>query len=156
MFFIDDKLKFDKHINQLCSKVSRSIGVMRRISHLAPVYVLRNLYYALICSRSTYATTEWRSAFNTTTRRLDSLIPRAITSITDHSNTNQLQTSHKFIPSKSVCDYFVMCKMLMIICERKHEHFTQKNYNLLIAHNHETGSRVNNKLVISIYSKSKC
>ena len=30
--FIGDKLEFDTHIDKLCSKVSKSIGVMRRIS----------------------------------------------------------------------------------------------------------------------------
>ena len=32
--FIDDKLKFDKHLSQICSKMSQSVGVMRHISHL--------------------------------------------------------------------------------------------------------------------------
>ena len=53
-------------------------------------------------------------------------------------------------------DYFVLCKMFRIIRERKHVHFTQKIDNQLIPHNHETRSRVNNKLVIPRYSKSKC
>ena len=39
--FFDDKLKFDIHINKLCSKVSQSTGIMRCISHLVPVTVLR-------------------------------------------------------------------------------------------------------------------
>ena len=57
--FIDDKLKFDMHINKLCSEVSQSIGMMRRISHLVPVKVLWILYYTLIYSRLTYAITAW-------------------------------------------------------------------------------------------------
>ena len=46
---------------------------MRRISQLVPVNVLQNLYYTLIYSRLTYAITAWGSAFNSTTRRIDSL-----------------------------------------------------------------------------------
>ena len=46
--------------------------------------------------------------------------------------------------------------MFRIIREIKHVHFTQKIDNQLISHNHETRSRVNNKLVIRQYSKSKC
>ena len=49
--FIDDELKFEKHINKLCSKVSQSIDVMKRISHLVPADLLRNLYCTLIYSR---------------------------------------------------------------------------------------------------------
>ena len=45
--------------------------------------------------------------------------------------------------------------MFRIICERKNKKFTQKIDNQLIAHNHETRSGVNNKLVLPRYSKSK-
>ena len=52
-------------------------------------------------------------------------------------------------------DYFVLCKMYRIICEHKHEHFTLKNDNHVLAHEHETRSRVNNNLVLPRYTKSK-
>ena len=68
--FINDKLKFDIHIHKFCSKVSQSIGIMRRISHLVPLNVLRNLYYTLIYSRLTYAINAWGSAFIFITRRI--------------------------------------------------------------------------------------
>ena len=38
--FLDNKMKFDKHINKLlCSKETQTIRVMRRISHLVPMDV---------------------------------------------------------------------------------------------------------------------
>ena len=46
--------------------------------------------------------------------------------------------------------------MSKIICERKQENFTQKTYKKIIAHDHETRYRVNNKKTFSQYSKSKC
>jgi len=81
--FIDDKLKFDIHINKLCSEVFQSIGFMRRISYLVPLNVLWNLYHTLIYSRLTYAITAWGSAFGSTIRRIESLISRAIILVTD-------------------------------------------------------------------------
>ena len=53
-------------------------------------------------------------------------------------------------------DYFIVCKKLRIILERKQELITQKNYKLLIAHELKTRWRVNNNLVLPRYSKSKC
>ena len=50
----------------------------------------------------TYATTAWGSAFNFTTHRIESLISRTISLVTDHSNTNQLEMSPIFSNSK-VC-----------------------------------------------------
>ena len=63
--------------------------------------------------------------------------------------------SPKLIQFKGVYDDFVLCKMIRIIREIKHVHFTQKIYNQLFPHNHEIRSRVNNKIVIPRYSKSK-
>ena len=77
----------------MCSKVSQSIGMMRRISYLVPVIVLTEFLYALVYSRLTYASAAWELAFNYTTCRTESLTSGAITLITDHSNTNQLEMS---------------------------------------------------------------
>ena len=74
--FIDDKMKFDKHINKLCSKLSQSTVIIRRILHMVPLNVLRSLYYKLIYSRLTYAVTALGSAFNSITCRMESLISR--------------------------------------------------------------------------------
>ena len=88
--------------------------------------VLRILYYTLMYFRFTYTITAWGPAFKTTNHLLESLISRAISLITDQSNTIRLQTSHKFTIFKVVYDYFVVCKIFMNICERKHERLTQK------------------------------
>ena len=78
--------------------MSQSIGIMRRISHLVPLNILRNLYYTLIYARLTYAITALGSAFNSTTRRIESLISRAITLVTDQLNTNHLENEFQIFP----------------------------------------------------------
>ena len=108
--FIEDKLKFDIHINKLCSTVPQSNGIMRRALHLVPVKVLRNLNYTLIYSRFIYTITALGSTSNFTTLRIESLISRAITEITDLSNTYQLEMISKFIQFKGTHDYFFLCK----------------------------------------------
>ena len=90
---IDKKLKFDKHINKLCYKVPQSIRIMRRILHVVSVNVIRSLYYTLMYSRLTHAIGAWRSEFNSTTCRIESLIARTITFLTDHSKTIELERS---------------------------------------------------------------
>ena len=84
---------------------------MRRISQLVPVNVLRNLYYTLIYSGLTYAITTWGSAFNSTTRRIESLMSRAITLKTDQSSTNQLEISSNSIQIKGVYVFLVLRKI---------------------------------------------
>ena len=45
---LDDKLKFDLHINNVCSKISKNIGIISRLSYSIPKFVLKNLYNCLI------------------------------------------------------------------------------------------------------------
>ena len=75
--------------------------------------------------------------------------------MTDKSSTKQLEMKSKFIQFKVVYDYYVLCKMYRVIRERKHEHFNIRIDNQGIAHEPETWSRVNNKLVLPRYTKSK-
>ena len=80
---------------------------MRRISHVVPVIVLRNLCYTLIYSRVTWEITAWGSAFNSTTRRVESVASRLVSLIVAQTITTHLQMSPKYIKFKGVCDYFV-------------------------------------------------
>ena len=75
---IDETLKFDAHINKVCTKVSQSIGVIQRVSNMVPDSALHSLYYALIYSRITYAVCAWKSAYPTAFKRLKSMVKKQI------------------------------------------------------------------------------
>ena len=51
---IDEPLKVDVHINKVCTKVSQSIGVIRRVPKMMPDHLLHSSYYAPIYSCVTY------------------------------------------------------------------------------------------------------
>ena len=73
---IDEILKFKVHINKVCTKVSQSIGVIRRVSNMVLDNVLHSLYYALAYSRITCAICAWRSAHPTALKSLKSLVKK--------------------------------------------------------------------------------
>ena len=74
----DDKLNFASHISKLCSKISRGIGMLRRLKSLVPKDVLKQLYYAFIYSHFTYAITSYQSAYLNQTQKLKNLINKAL------------------------------------------------------------------------------
>ena len=55
----------------------------------------------------------------------------------------------KLIQTKGVYD-FDLCKVLRIICQRTHEHCTQKNYDQIISHDYERRSRVDDKVLTTL------
>ena len=52
--YIDDRLTFGDHVNKICTKMSRSVGVMRRLRTFLPRDVLKQRFYTFICSSFTY------------------------------------------------------------------------------------------------------
>ena len=56
---IDDQLSWKAHTKKLTGKISRTIGVMKKIKRYAPLSVLKTLYQSLINSRLLYGVICW-------------------------------------------------------------------------------------------------
>ena len=57
--YVDDKLRFDKHVDCSSDMISKSIGVMYRIRSLVPCRVMISLYYSLIYPYLIYCNQAW-------------------------------------------------------------------------------------------------
>ena len=82
--YLDDKLSWNYHINELCIKLARNIGVLYRLQFL-PQKILKLLYYSLVSSHLNYCNTIWGFTSNNNLDRILKLQKRAIRIIT-HSN----------------------------------------------------------------------
>ena len=71
---IDQNLNFKSHIDKICSKVSSSVGVMRRIRGTVPQPVLKSIFYTLVHSSYSYALAAWGSAYPSALNRLRNLL----------------------------------------------------------------------------------
>ena len=56
---INDRLDWTSHLNDLSRKLSRNIGILRRLRCQLPFNVLKMLYYSLIHSHLTYMILIW-------------------------------------------------------------------------------------------------
>ena len=59
---IDDKLNWKAHITHICSKVSKSIAILRKVRSIFPLNVLKMIYMSLIYSHINYCISIWASA----------------------------------------------------------------------------------------------
>ena len=75
---IDDCLTFTSHINKLKSKISRNVGIMRKIRDLIPLSVMRSLHFALISSHVSYAILSYGFSSPTAIGRLSKFIDKSI------------------------------------------------------------------------------
>ena len=56
---IDNQLNWRSHTKKSYGKVSRTVGVMKKIKRYAPLFVLKTLYHSLVNSRLSYGIKCW-------------------------------------------------------------------------------------------------
>ena len=80
--YIDEQLIFKDHTKNLCSKISKGVGLLRRIKDFIPKQILRQLHYTLIHSKFTYAITTFGTANQNAIQKLVNLINKSLKAIT--------------------------------------------------------------------------
>ena len=65
--FIDDKLNFKHHVDTLCTKISKMIGILSKLRHYANLDILKQVYYGLVYPHMIYGLIIWG---NSNTNRL--------------------------------------------------------------------------------------
>ena len=76
---LDPKLKFNKHIDYIAEKISKSTGILYKLKKLKiPIQILKQIYYSLIYSIINYNICAYGGTYNTHINRLFLLQKRAI------------------------------------------------------------------------------
>jgi len=75
---INETLTRDDHVSLLCNKVSKSIGILRRITNKIHVILLRNLYFTLINPCFEYCNVIWAISSSIALVKLFRIQKRAI------------------------------------------------------------------------------
>ena len=98
---VDDKLKFNDHIDYISKKISKSIGIIYKLSQLKmPHKVLKQLYYNLIYSYLNYNVCCYASTYDSHLNKLFILQKRAIRIINNapfHAHTDPLFFSNNIL-----------------------------------------------------------
>jgi hypothetical protein len=56
---IDNRLKFNEHVSNVCTKASQRVGVLMRMKNMIPTRAKLQLYKAAILPYLTYSHTVW-------------------------------------------------------------------------------------------------
>lgn len=114
---IDNKLNWASHINYVCNKVSRNIGIMYKLNSM-PRSVLKLIYNTIILPHLYYGITAWGNANATHIQRLIVLQKRAIR-IVAHApflaHTQPLFASLKILRLNEM--YMYQSAIFMYLCQ---------------------------------------
>ena len=154
---IDDRLTFGEHTNKISTQISRSVGVMRRMRQIVPRDVLRQLFYAFIYSKYTYAITCYGSAYQNQVQRLKNLISRALKLVLNTETlTAELCKTNQIFDFDTSYKYFCCINMYKILSLNTHEFLAIKINSFQTNHSHETRASYNHILSLPFYRLSKC
>ena len=79
---MDDRLTWKFHINELCKKLNRSVGMLFKLRHLCPSSILRSLYFSIFNSHLVYGLPVWGNTDKIYTEKINLLQKKAIRAIT--------------------------------------------------------------------------
>ena len=145
---LDSSLSFGNHISYITGKISRSVGMVARVSHMVPFSQLLNIYYSIIYSHLSYCVPVWGRASATVEFGMQRLQIRAIRVITRCAVNTQPQI-RKLLTFNSIYKYFTSVNLFSLLKEGKHEYFHNRVASFQIYRRHLTIFKVNpNNLAI--------
>ena len=85
---MDENLTWKKHCTELCKKMSKKFGLMKRLRSVLPLQTISMLYYPFIQFHIDYCTTVWGNtnvSFLANIQKLQNRVARFLTSKYDYS-----------------------------------------------------------------------
>ena len=68
--YIDEHLSWAQHIEFLSKQIARNVGILSKLKHFLPMYIMNTLYYSLILSHLQYCTLLWANTYSTCLNKL--------------------------------------------------------------------------------------
>jgi hypothetical protein len=106
--FFDEYLSFEAHINNLCTKISKSLFCMNRVKNFVTPEALKMLYYAMVHSHLNYCINIYSCANATTLHKLKLKQKEAIRIICNagyRDHTNPLFKQTGILPLENLVKY---------------------------------------------------
>ena len=155
--YIDDKISFGEHAKKISTKLSRGVGLLRKMKQIVPRRVLKQLFYAFIYSRFTYGIICYGSAYQNQIQRVKNLIRRALKLVLNCDTlTPEICKTERLFDFDTAYKYFCSINMYRIIQLKNHDFLATKILSYQINHNHETRSVQNQNLNLPFYRLTKC
>lgn len=139
---IDEHLKWDKHIQQVASKLSKNIGILAKLKYFLPYTVLLMLYNTLVLPYLSYCNLIWACTSTNTLNPLIVLQKRAVRTIArtgSRAHTSPLFKNLYLLKLKDICYFQTILFMFKFLQSRLPPKFN--NYFTFVSSVHSYSTR---------------
>ena len=110
---LEENLEWNLDLNLIKSKLNRAIGLLYKIRHYLPKFVLETLYYTIFHSHLIYACQIWGQSFNTLTK-IQPLEDKALRVINFKANNHDVRDLYKSDQTLKMSNYIKMLNCLFV------------------------------------------
>ena len=152
-FILEEHLDWNLHINSLKCKLNRAIGILSKIRHYVPKFLLNTLYYTMFHSHLIYSCQIWGQN-NTILRKLEPLQNKALRIINfknNEYNVNELYKTNKIL---KIADYIKLLNCLFVrdvIAQSTIPPFQEFFIQMRDTHQHNTRHATQNTVTLNQY-----
>ena len=81
--YLDDRINFNDHVSYLSKKLSKTVGIMYKMSCFLPPHILKMLYFSLFYSQIIYCINVWGGCGITNSNKIANIQQRALSFFTN-------------------------------------------------------------------------
>jgi hypothetical protein len=152
---IDNRLSFNYHIKNVCNKVSKSCGILRKLSSMIPPTVLRTLYSTLVLPHLQYGLPVWGASCRTGLARLGRLQDRVVRLFCPPAPNNLVYRNNRLLPFEDLYKSSVAIKFYQYYKQDFGNYFQNKIISSECSHSYHTRFSNNNMLNYPVVTVSK-
>jgi hypothetical protein len=155
---VDNKLKFKDHVSEVCSKMSKTCGILRRLGSIVPSHVLKSVYLSLVYPYIIYGVEVWGDCCKTKLSRLCSIQDQCVRLVGSRI-PGELCEKYKqlnFISYHSVYKYFTTMKFFQYFVLNRSNYFQNRIHSYQVPHLFDTRFKSHNGLNLPFYHLSSC
>ena len=143
-------LEWNIHINNLSAKLNRAIGILSKIRHYVPKYLLRTIYYALFNSHLIYACQIWGQK-ESIVRKLLSIQNKALRIINFKPYDHPVDTIYHSNKILKITDYIKLLNCMFVkevLSEHSLSNFQGTFKRVNNRHQHRTRHSTKNSIIL--------
>ena len=151
---IDNNLNFKYHIQHICSKVSKAVGILFKLSSYMPSNILKIIYHALVTPYITYCVTVWGCAPRYLINKLfiqQKKLVRIIAGATYFAHTDPLFSSLKILKLSDLYELRCLIFIFKVFNCVSNHYVIEYISSYQIPHNHETRNQIVRLPIVNLF-----
>lgn len=152
---LDKDLSFRVHGSEVIGRLSRSLGILRRLSQTIPPSVLLKLYYSIFYSHLTYALIVWGNCSVGISNRISSLQRQAVRLLkAEYEIDIDVFAKYSLMKFPEILKYFSVVKLYNVL-NGNHQYFLHRINSSQVSHSYTTRQK-DSQLLSNVYCRTSC